>query len=127
MPLLPHPVAARVCAPLWSFFAALVLGPFLTDVVAPHQKVFAVFGLLPCALLPFGGITCSCEGAGTSETPASSNEYYEYAPPSRSYLGGDEGSLGEAATDQLANECLPEGGLESSGAQVAPIFLIPEG
>src|SRR5215213_6153357 len=81
MPLLPHPVAARVCAPLWSFFAALVLGPFLTDVVAPHQKVFAVFGLLPCALLPFGGITCSCEGAGTSETPASSNEYYEYAPP----------------------------------------------
>src|SRR5215217_298266 len=50
MPLLPHPVAARVCAPLWSFFAALVLGPVLTDVVAPHQKVFAVFGLPPCAL-----------------------------------------------------------------------------
>jgi hypothetical protein len=48
-------------------------------------------------------------------------------PPSRSYLGGDEGSLGEAATVQLANEGLPEGGLESSGAQEAPVFLVPEG
>jgi hypothetical protein len=47
--------------------------------------------------------------------------------PSRSYLGGNEGSLGEAATDQLANDGLPEGGLESSGAQVAPVFLVPEG
>jgi hypothetical protein len=46
---------------------------------------------------------------------------------SRSYLGGDEGSLGEAASDQLANEGLPEDGLESSGAQEAPVFLAPEG
>jgi hypothetical protein len=41
--------------------------------------------------------------------------------------GGVEGSLGEAASDQLANEGLPEDGLASSGAQEAPVFVAPEG
>jgi hypothetical protein len=45
---------------------------------------------------------------------------------SRSYLGGDEESLGETASDPLENEGLPEDGLESSSAQEAPVFLAPE-
>jgi hypothetical protein len=41
-------------------------------------------------------------------------------------MGDDEGSFGEAASDQLANEGLPEAGLESSGAQEAPVLFAQE-
>jgi len=96
--------------------------------LSPRIKRFLlslVFSLVLCCRLEVLRVVVKVPGPARRQRPLTNTT--NTLPPSRSYLGGDEGSLGEAATDQLANECLPEGGLESSGAQVAPIFLVPEG
>jgi hypothetical protein len=93
------------------------------------NSVWAVRGALVvlCSLVAVLGTLAGCapdfghdpkprsSAAAPSTYQRDASVLYGYASaPLRSYtLGGDEGSFGEAASDQPSNE----GGLESSGAQ----------
>jgi hypothetical protein len=82
-------------------------------------SLVAVLGTLAGCGPDVGHDTKQRSSAAASSTyQRDASVLYGYASaPLRYYLGGDEGSFGEAALDQPSNEGLPEGGLESSGAR----------